>query len=625
VTNVIFQNELTAYVTVDGIVAQVEIFETDDSYGENQGLVGLRFVVPPTANSFIYYAIYKSSEQSYSEVSIDRFEGDGSTASFNLSPAPFNKLPASHNVIVKLNNKILYPGYTQNFTVVQEREYPLDRDQFGPSSLSADLVDVYINGEKLALLQDYRWDFANTQVVLFDNVGSAGDDLDVYILNNGEYRFSQNTQINIANVTGIFEIGETVEIGSQDSTVYTGTVKSYANNVLVLSEAIPELIEVLDRDNTVNVVGLTSNAAADTIITLRLIESGDTLILENTPQIGDTLDVYKFSNHDIQDIQMNTKVNISRVDLVAGTEDYYDFNRLNSGLIKLRQPALDEAYVWVSLNGKLLTPNIDYRLAKLNTYVQISIPLNKEDIIQVIHFAASKTNERFGYRIFKDILNRTHYKRLNKDKTYNLAQDLQITDSSIHLVDASGITEPSKSLNLPGVLFIEGERIEYFEVSGNTLSQLRRGTLGTGARTVYTAGTELMDQSVSESIPYTDEMISLIKLEDESTRILLDWMPTQGVNEFEVFVGGRRLRKNSISRFDLTRDQDSPEGDVTLLPEFTLVNGNELVLAEPPVANSRVLVVRKVGKRWQNLGEQLRYAQNSIAEFIRGATTDLPK
>jgi hypothetical protein len=497
----------------------------------------------------------------------------------------------------------------------------------------------------------------------------------VYILNNGEYRFSQNTQINIANVTGIFEIGETVEIGSQDSTVYTGTVKSYANNVLVLSEAIPELIEVLDRDNTVNVVGLTSNAAADTIITLRLIESGDTLILENTPQIGDTLDVYKFSNHDIQDIQMNTKVNISRVDLVAGTEDYYDFNRLNSGLIKLRQPALDEAYVWVSLNGKLLTPNIDYRLAKLNTYVQISIPLNKEDIIQVIHFAASKTNERFGYRIFKDILNRTHYKRLNKDKTYNLAQDLQITDSSIHLVDASGITEPSKSLNLPGVLFIEGERIEYFEVSGNTLSQLRRGTLGTGARTIYTAGTELMDQSVSESIPYTDEMISLIKLEDESTRILLDWMPVYGANDpkfrgtfsksssyragdvvsfnnlyyssrsgkaagadfiendwiyespndFEVFVGGRRLRKAPIKRFDLTIDQDSPEGDVTLLPEFTLVNGNELVLTEPPVGNSRVLVVRKVGKRWQLPGEQLRYAQNPIAEFIRGATTDLPK
>jgi hypothetical protein len=38
-----------------------------------------------------------------------------------------------------------------------------------------------------------------------------------------------------------------------------------------------------------------------------------------------------------------------------------------------------------------------------------------------------------------------------------------------------------------------------------------------------------------------------------------------------------------------------------------------------------VLIVRKVGKLWQTAGEQLRYSKNSIAEFIRGATTDLPK
>lgn len=625
VTNVGFQTDLSAYVAVDGVAAQVEIFETDSTYGDNQGLVGLRFVVAPDAAAFIYYAIYKSSEQSYSEVSIDRFEGDGSTAAFSLTPAPFTKLPASHNVIVKLNNKILYPGYTQNFTVVQEREYPLDRDQFGPSSLSANLVDVYLNGQKLALLQDYRWDFANTQVVLFDNVGSAGDNLDVYVLENGEYRFSQNTQVDLANVTGLFEVGETVEIGSQDSTVYTGTVKSYSNDILILSQTLPDLIEAIDQDETINVVGLTSGATANTIIAVRLIESGDNLILNDTPQIGDVLDVYKFSDHDIQDIQMGTKINVSRTELTVGSEDYYDFNRLTNGLVKLRRTALDEAYVWVVVNGDLLTANVDYRLAKMNNYVQITRPLNKDDVVQVIHFAASKTNERFGYRIFKDILNRTHYKRLNKDKTYVLAQDLNITDQSIVLVDATGITKPSKSLNLPGVLFIEGERIEYFEVNGNTLSQLRRGTLGTGARTVYTSGTELMDQSVSETIPYTDEMISSIKLEDESTRIVLDWMPENGVNEFEVFVGGRRLRKNTISKFDLTRDQDSPEGDVQLAPEFTLENGNQLVLANPPVANSRVLVIRKVGKRWQLPGEQLRYAQNTIAEFIRGATTDLPK
>jgi len=625
VTNVLYQDNITAFVTVDGTEAEVQLFETDDSFNENAGLVGIRFVVPPSANSFIYYAVYKSQDKTYSEVSIDQFEGDGSTTAFELSAQPFNKLPASHNVIVKVNNKILYPGYTQNFTVTSSREYPLDTDQFGPSSISADKINVYLNGVSLELLQDYRWDFSNTQVVLFDNIGVSGDNLEVYVLDDGEYSFSRNTVINIANVSGIFEIGETVEIGSQDSTVLSGTVKTFDNNILVLSEEIPALIELIDRDDTVNVTGLASAASADKLVSVRLQESGDTLILSETPNMGDLVQVYKFSNHDVQDIQMETRTNVLRTTLTVGTEDYFDNHRLNKGLVALRRPALDVSYVWVSLNGELLTPSIDYRLTKFENFVHITRPLNTNDKIQVIHFAANKVSTKFGYRIFKDILNRTHYKRLNEDKTYVLANDLFITDSEIELLDASGITQPSKELNIPGVIFVANERIEYFEVNGNTISQLRRGTLGTGAPQTHVAGTEAMDQSASESIPYTDEMVTLVKLEDESTRILLDFMPTDGVNEFEVFVGGRRLRKNSIQKFNSSLDQDSPEADETLPPEFTIENGNELVLAQPPVGNSRVLIVRKLGKLWQNSGEQLRYSTNSIAQFIRNATTSLPK
>jgi hypothetical protein len=313
--------------------------------------------------------------------------------------------------------------------------------------------------------------------------------------------------------------------------------------------------------------------------------------------------------------------------LIVGTDDYFNYRRLNNGLIKLRKTAVDEAYVWVSLNGELLTANVDYKLAKMNDYIQITRPLKQDDAVQVIHFAADKTNEKFGFRIFKDMLNRTHYKRLNKDKVYVLSEPLSITDTQMHLVDATGITEPNKALNIPGILFIEGERIEYFEVEGNVLSQLRRGTLGTGPKDVYETGTELMDQSLSETIPYKDEHISLIKLDDESTRIVLDWTPNpaKGVNEFEVFVGGKRLRKNAIRVFDSSIDQDSPEADVIVPPEYTLENGNIVVLANRAPANSRVLIVRKVGKLWQNAGEQLRYSTSSIAEFIRGATTDLPK
>ena len=242
--------------------------------------------------------------------------------------------------------------------------------------------------------------------------------------------------------------------------------------------------------------------------------------------------------------------------------------------------------------------------------------------------------------MFKDMLNRTHYKRLNKNNVYTLAQDLNITDKQIVLADATNITIPDVDANNPGVLFIEGERIEYFIVNGNTLSQLRRGTLGTGARTVYSEGTELMDQSDKETVPYKDEMVSLIALEDESTQIVLDWLPSKGVDEFEIFVGGRRLRKNAISAYQFQKvdadgnlitsliDKDSPEGDTTLDAEFTLTieNNTAIVnLAEKPATNSRILIVRKLGKTWQKPGEQLRYADDPIAQFIRGATTDLPK
>jgi hypothetical protein len=242
--------------------------------------------------------------------------------------------------------------------------------------------------------------------------------------------------------------------------------------------------------------------------------------------------------------------------------------------------------------------------------------------------------------MFKDMLNRTHYKRLNKDNIFTLAEPLRITDKSIVLADATNITQPSTELNVPGVLFIEGERIEYFNVDGNSLSQLRRGTLGTGPKDEYVVGTECMDQSDKETIPYKDEMVTLVALEDESTQIVLDWLPTKGVNEFEIFVGGRRLRKNSIPAYQFQEvdeagnlitgliDQDSPEGDITLDPEFTLTieDGTAIVsLVETPPTNSRILVVRKLGKTWQKPGEQLRYSDNSIANFIRGATSDLPK
>ena len=95
----------------------------------------------------------------------------------------------------------------------------------------------------------------------------------------------------------------------------------------------------------------------------------------------------------------------------------------------------------------------------------------------------------------KDVLNRTVYKRLGDAKEYKLAQDLGIFDKVIVLEDAEGIATPNPQANLPGVLMINSERIEFFKKDGNTLSQLTRGTLGTGVATSHEAGSDVLNQA----------------------------------------------------------------------------------------------------------------------------------
>ena len=246
------------------------------------------------------------------------------------------------------------------------------------------------------------------------------------------------------------------------------------------------------------------------------------------------------------------------------------------------------------------------------------------DTIDVIHFAAPVSSPKYGYRIFKDMLNRTHYKRLNKDNEYTLAQPLSYYDLSIVLTDATGITEPNKNTGSPGIIFIEGERIEYYAKDGNLLRQLRRGTLGTGTKLQYTIGTVVAGQGPEETIPYKDETYTTMFIGDGSTNdFVLDFTPTN-INEFEVFVAGRRLRNHTLDSFDITLAQDSTDGDIVLPAEFTL-DSNILSLADTPASNIKIQIVRKLGKTWNDLNKSLSDSNNQIARFIKDKTISLAR
>jgi len=590
-TNVRWSDKLSYYATLDGQKLENIIFRSDESYEASNNAV-IKFPSPPAAGSIIRFAFFENTtvtvtEQdgtlsfndtipNYSEVTIDNFVADGSTVSYELSQTPFSQESHAWFTIVKVNNKILDAGYNKRFTVSQGiLEYKLDEWQKPAGTVRSSQIKVYLNNVELEYIEQWVY-IGNPSTVSQDGslirlqsglTIADGDILDVYVLNDGEYAF------------GTFD----------ENQEYTPTP-----GILQLNNAYTE---------------------------------------------GDTISVYQFSNHDSQGFERQQfdvvdRFNITNlddgssvpVDDATYPEDWYKIQHLRNGLIELREEAVDAQYVWVSINGDLLTPNVHYYVTDNRHYVKINADIAENDTIEIIQFANPVTKNRLAWRQFKDMLNRNHYKRLDGTANIVLAQDLNWYDNEIILTNADSLLEPQPQSKTPSVIFIEGERIEYFIKDGNKLKQLRRGTLGTGVKNTYIAGTELYNQSQDATMPYKDETITLVLTADgTSTAYDLDFTPNN-VNEFEVFVAGRRLRKNAIGSYiqpDPTY-QDSPEGDETLEAEFT-VDGNVLTLLEAPSENQKIIIVRRQGKLWTDPGSALADSDTDIARFLRANSPDLPR
>ena len=140
--------------------------------------------------------------------------------------------------------------------------------------------------------------------------------------------------------------------------------------------------------------------------------------------------------------------------------------------------------------------------------LRLTVTIEQNDVIELLHFADPVTVDKYGWRQFKDMLNRTHYKRLDDTNDILLVKDLTWYDQSITVSDGSTLPAPEATSRVPGIIFINGERIEYFVRNGNVLSQLRRGTLGTGVKSIYLEGENVYNQGATSTMPYKDETLT---------------------------------------------------------------------------------------------------------------------
>ena len=69
------------------------------------------------------------------------------------------------------------------------REYAVDDWQFYAGEIQNAEVEVYLNNELIVKNVDYRWNGANGSVTLSPGVGNVGDNLEIFVINDGQYAF----------------------------------------------------------------------------------------------------------------------------------------------------------------------------------------------------------------------------------------------------------------------------------------------------------------------------------------------------------------------------------------------------------------------------------------------------
>lgn len=344
-----------------------------------------------------------------------------------------------------------------------------------------------------------------------------------------------------------------------------------------------------------------------------------------TPVVNSDVRVITFTNHD---------------DLLMHTEKFNP-NAINR--YTLSRPVLNDNYVWVYKNGVPLIHRHDFEILSDLRTVQFNewIVTADTDKIIISTFAEPSINDEIiGFRVFKDIFDRLSYRRLSKYYSTFLTQELKPSDTEIHVDNTDSLITPDPRLNNPGVVIIDGERIEFFEKTGNILRQLRRSTLGTGPARVSQPGTTVIDQSMHETIPYVENTyVQKIPTSTTNTYVISTATSTAtgdgiiltngiaAVDQIQVYYGGRQLRKSSLVVHDLNISyNNTPKSLKTLPPEFVVnTSTQELILnlLETITTGTQITVVQKKGSVWTGT-ESLLTSPVVQAEFLRYKNAVLP-
>ena len=544
-----------SYTTANGILATDIIIDGDD-FVNPYTHAGLDELLPGHVVDSVAIKVFDKNQQivdTSTSIKIDTHIADGVNTKFALSQTP----NSPDGIFVKINDIIK--------SIDIDYQFKFDSNE----------IDFIVAPEKNDLISIFSIGF-NQNVLGVDYIISLGENSFV-----SKFPYSVIEHQNpIVYVNGIrydvefneFDINRLMIIFNDS--IPTGSVIAviFVNNDID-SFAITSASRFPSNGTTEyeldNIVGVSTAYESNMIVRVdedilqydeyQYVYSEDTgsKIIFNEPiDVDKTITVTSSYNHNILNIQRELVKTIVEIETIADPVVYHKYTSLASGLIKLDHTIINDNYIWVIQDKKLLTSIIDYKLNEDHRSIQLNNFVESGAIFDLITFN-SNIKYDFAYMQFKDMLNRTHFVRLNQLKQTRLAKDLKFNDLTIEVEDSKNFDVPNRYENKPGVIEINGERIEYFSIDGNILGRLRRGTLGTGVAEIYSAGTIVQEIGPNELIPYSDSLLKDEILYNNSNSIQLSSINNVIDNELKykgITVGTDEslkatLAKNSIDIF----------------------------------------------------------------------------
>jgi hypothetical protein len=240
-----------------------------------------------------------------------------------------------------------------------------------------------------------------------------------------------------------------------------------------------------------------------------------------------------------------------------------------SGKYPLTRKLLNSRYIWVTIGNSPLINTVDFYLDDTGTMVVLreDYPYIPNQLVSIMSMSDNTIEKNsVGYRVFTDLLGRNQFKRISKGNTTYLAETLYSTSTKIVVQDGSVLAEPNLAKKIPGAVLIDGEWIEYLTINGNELSDLRRGSLGTGPKDAYLVGTAVIDQSYKQNAPYQETFVKQKLTATNAISYVINGTlltTATAADQLLVYYGGKLLRKAGIYKQNTDISYDS--GDINLL------------------------------------------------------------